>query len=871
MPAIFFLVVTLGLLVIKKKEFLWLTSLPCLGFYLTLYVMQIIGIVYFLDDFLLFLLIFQPIYDTICVVVIFLRTRGSVQGVVPTPLYIGGLIVSLFHPSNINTLSLFVDSLEFEVLQLGSSFSLAKLVSLLMMVIYASKIVVNTSADTFDSTFSSSRDIKHSEFDAFLSYYMLYVVIASISGFSLIWELTMEVTKWFVARTSIVQTQGGDTGGPESMTQLGPKTSSSKRPGFGERPLNLDLLNDVGSTDSFTHQSSKHGAKRTKKLLEPLLDAPDEEGPVARGKAAPYEPSYCKFFAWSLFPLVLLVYIPLAMTIIGLPLARLSVWRFRLAFGGSSKSVEGRKHVQYFSFAASRGLFLFPISFVSLFVVFVIFLVVVSSTLALLALARGVASALRFDTTLIDQHISSQRGALLFVSSCLVWSFVPLLPTLPSVVDMVSGEEVLLGVGRVAAFLLLQVVSPLLAIILALFFPYYLVSDHTIVPPSIATLIYAFGSIGVVCLLIKLTVVCFASIPVLREEGFSANRMGGLLWNFLREKRIQDQGKLPQVLTRTAEFIFAVCIGVETGLQLYLRALMSEQSNAGVGLAIAFCILTIISFVAQMISLLTVYLLVRKGPLWFATAIFVDVALLSLCALLVPALSVDPCHDDNTLNLISLQRCSTLQLDMSSLNVSSIGGSLHLNFTQVIDLTELRFVNVSGVSDLLFNNSLGFPFPISGIILSQNVDLERFETNGVLDDNRFKSIISSNPNLVSVAFESLPMVYESSAVNITFNQNLANLTFDSLATIQPLAALNVISNGNLGFLDLRRLQDLDGTVSVASNQRLSKLSLNNLQTIGGLLYVANTNLVTLDMTSVSSMNGSVVIASNPALSALKIS
>jgi len=336
------------------------------------------------------------------------------------PLFFGALVLCLVHPANITCLALFDNALDFEILQVGSSFSLTMLVG---------NVVWFTSGAIWFSGFFFSRPSVFS------------LVIFLIAGFVLAWDLAVETIKWRITRTATIRTRknqeevlSGSKGGKENvegelleeatrdptqslLTEKGPTD-------FGERPLDMSFLNDPGSVDQ-VELNPKY------RLEEPLLDGTNEGRLLPRGNLAPYERTYSRFFASVLLPWVFFFHIVHTLTIIGFPLVRLCLWRYYLAFGGYAKSIKGRGNLERYSFAASRGLFLFPLSFFGLIVVVILFSLVVLPVWMALIVARGVVGIFCLDPSGVQLHLKSLRGSVLFVWGCIVWTFIPFLATLP--------------------------------------------------------------------------------------------------------------------------------------------------------------------------------------------------------------------------------------------------------------------------------------------------------------------------------------------------------------------------------------------------------------------------------------------------------
>jgi len=333
-------------------------------------------------------------------------------------------VLCLVHPTNITCLALFHNALDFEILQVGSSFSLAMLVGNILAV-----------------TFALSGGVIYSDLFFFSHQYVSPFVIFLTVCFVLAWDLAVEAIKWRITRTATIRTRknqeevlSGSKGGKENVEGELPEEATGdptqsllteKGPtDFGECPLDMSFLNDPGSVDR-VQLNPKY------RLEEPLLDGTNEGRPLPRGNLAPYERNYSRFFASVLLPLVLVFHIVHTLTIIGFPLVRLCLWRYRLAFGGYAKSINGRGNLERYSFAASRGLFLFPLSFGGLIAIMTLFSFVVLPVWMALIVARGVVGIFCVDPSGVEIHLKSLRVSVLFVGGCIVWTFIPFLTSPP--------------------------------------------------------------------------------------------------------------------------------------------------------------------------------------------------------------------------------------------------------------------------------------------------------------------------------------------------------------------------------------------------------------------------------------------------------
>jgi len=231
-----------------------------------------------------------------------LKTRGRLQGHVPRPLFFGALVLCLVHPANITCLALFHNALDFEILQVGSSFSLAMLVG-------------NIFALSFAHLFGVYEYVPILPLRPHVSSFVIFLTVC----FVLAWDLAVEAIKWRITRTATIRTRknqeevlSGSKGGKENVEGELPEEATGdptqsllteKGPtDFGERPLDMSFLNDPGSVDR-VQLNPKY------KLEEPLLDGTNEGRLLPRGNLAPYERTYSRFFASVLLPWVFFFHI----------------------------------------------------------------------------------------------------------------------------------------------------------------------------------------------------------------------------------------------------------------------------------------------------------------------------------------------------------------------------------------------------------------------------------------------------------------------------------------------------------------------------------------------------------------------------------
>jgi len=836
--AVFFVISTVVLLVITgKRQFLWFTSLPCLGFYITSYAVEISGVIVSSanqqvdsGDLILYsMVLFQPLYNGICVAVIYFKIRSRLQNAVPAPLFIVAMVLSLIHPANITCLALFHSALDFEILQLGSSFGLAMLVRNFMMI--------------FNSGLRLSGILTGRDPYRLLS---IYTVILAITCFTMTWDLVIEMIKWRVTRTATLRTQeNNDVAGeevptegkngnetvegelPDEATQdLGQSLVKDKGPTeFGERPVDLSFLNDPGSADKvqFNHQyktgnegSYKHAAKRTERLLEPLLDGPEEGSLLPPGKVAPYEASYSKFFAWALLPYVLIFHIFHVGTIIGFPLARLSLWRYRLAFGGFAKSIEGRRHVQRYSFAASRGLFLFPISFGCLLgMVFFFFLLVLPILLALFV-ARGFVLIFRIDPSGVKGHLNSLRAAVLFVGSCIVWTFIPFLSTLPAVGKGVGGpaEDTWMSVlGRVVFAGSLQLLLPFLTLALGLKAPTF-IDDPSMCPGSLKTIVYICGAAGILLLLSK--------VAILTKIGFDNIKRRGYTYRLVDEV-IRDPFAPDLISTKVARILYMVVIRIIEaclvgcyagifGVQAYLWTLF-QYENAGLTLGLSFSLSTL--FVALPSLLASIFF--RRAPNWLRLGATIFFMFFTIAGLMYVTLASDPClspqYPTNADEMRSFQLCPYLTLTARGENFES-AEPLVLNFIAQNNIC----VNITDTTGI---TSLGFP---SGSFVydtdfSRNAGLQNLTLG--LRDSGYNFLIVGNLDLETLSLPNLYSINSNSTFSVSESPNLTSLSFDTVSQIP--GTLNVSANNNLASLSFKALYAIGGGLEISSNPKITAL------------------------------------------------
>ena len=860
MPFLFFVVVSLLLGYQKRNQFLWFTSLPITGFVIASYTLEIAGVLYSSipgvgltgeAGLLMAMVVFQVIFDGVCIALIFAKIRDKVLQTVSRTVFTGVMVLALFHPANVSFLALVDTALDFEVLQLVSSFSLTKLVKSLVLIIVCAGVLATGVQGGNDPYIL----------------YVIYLFILIISSIILTWDIVTESLKWWVARTTPILQQA-QTEAPEAADIDSPSvTLSPKIPtAFGERPVGLGEFNDPGSADQlFTNQqyrekteapsAPKRGnIKKEYEILHPLLSGEGEKSVFNLHsvsdleRLASYEPYYSKFLGFVLAPYVIMMLIFPAILGIGFPMARLCFWRFRLTFSGYAKSIEGRKRVQKFTFAASRGLFLFPVLFFGLLFVYLLFLLVNFGILGFLMICRILGRVGCLNRAFVLAQVESYQAASMFVGSCIVWTFVPFLNTLPAMglSQAVTPDSLpTMVLLRVVSFVFVHFVVPLGTVVFALLFP-ALLSDPSILPTSYKVAMYVMATLALLQLSVKLVILSYACITGLRaREKVTLDELSLVLQNPFAD----EYSPLSKKFWKRIEFIashldleFSIVTLVLIGIQLHVAMLMSEFSTFLVSLCLFLSAINTSLFWGKM-----VISNMAHSPVWLKASfgifltiiffvIFVNIAVLNSDQ---PCLSALPRTAEG---IKSYQRCNSLSLYADSVDFES-PAPFPLTFALLTSTLDLVFQYNSGVSEFTFPQQ---NFEVDNIVVLGNTDLHTFHMEIV--SFLGPALFVDNRDLETLTFPNLQAL--GAGLNISSNAALANFTLPELTVINGNVSFN--ANNGLTNVSFPALMEIwaSTTFSFSSNSMLETLvfsSLWNLQTDAMMVFMNNPRLTTIHL------------------------
>ena len=116
----------------KRAKFLWVSSLPTIGLYISYWVLAALN---WTDHMLMSIFCIDVGVSVISAVVLFVAIRKDVQSLVPRRALILAFILAIVHPANMNVIILFNGSIPHHVLQTVSSQRLQKLPFLLSFII----------------------------------------------------------------------------------------------------------------------------------------------------------------------------------------------------------------------------------------------------------------------------------------------------------------------------------------------------------------------------------------------------------------------------------------------------------------------------------------------------------------------------------------------------------------------------------------------------------------------------------------------------------------------------------------------------------------------------------------------------------------
>jgi len=816
----FFVISGVFLAVRKGKEFLWFTSLPNLGFYVVSFGLEISGMVTYLVLFLPAMMAFDLGYNVVCFLVIAAELRTKTGGKVRDKDLFRSFrfwlvaVLALVHPANINCLALFDSSLAYEALQLGSAFSLSKLPKSVIVIIYCSLIV-----------FGPGLPGGSQENNPF-SLYIIYLNILIMTCFTLVYDIVFEVLKWRVVDASTVGVKVLD----DDQVSIASTSTVPKGPTvFGERPLDLVMLNDPGSADraenndqyrrsgSVGSSNPRKGVRKESKTREPFLEDLLTEEPVDDQDSSDTsaEPLYSRIYAWVFSPVVLLCLLPQGIFIVSYALIRVSFLRYQIAFGGQANAQRASRGLHNLSFAASRGLFLFPLSFLGvLFSYLAFFIISLVPHLVFLMLGALASSLESFPVFLpfvrkVRTHANSHQAALLFVSSCMLWTFMPFMSSLPSFslkARLVYDWTKVWVAIRLLGFLLVSFCVPLVAIITDVSFA-LAVSDPLIYPPRYTTIFLAVVGGEIIFLMTKMGLLVYAASGTFKVHELSFQRVGLFVQNPFAEENFSAESEIPKNLSLYSDRLFLLLAIVSVSIKAHLWLVSSLD------LGFVFYLLSV-GYICIYIPRQASGFLARGAPWGLRTTLsyFFGLILFTFfltAALLTPDACVNTDFAISVDDLRMLQLCQAVEVAVRG---SSAETPISLNFTRA-QYVELVFENNTGVSSLDFD--------------SLDVALQSCSPCRV-SENR------------GLAYVRLQIAYCSENFLILSNPNLTMVSLPSLWSIN--GHLVISHNPRLDTVDLRTLQVLNGRLSVSNNAALTDLTFPNLQRIGGKLVIESNSL-----------------------------
>jgi len=863
LPLVFFVVVSLLLGYHKRNQFLWFTSLPITSFVIASYTLEIAGVLYssipgvgLTDEagLLMAMIIFQFVFDGVCTAVIVLKIKTKVLQTVSRPVFTGVLVLALFHPANMSFLALVDTALDFEVLQLVSSFSLTKLVKSLVLITVCAG-VLTTGAQGGGNPYIL---------------YVIYLLLLVITGFTLTWDVVTESLKWWVARTSPIQQAQAEA--PETADTESPSaTLSPKSPtAFGERPVVLGEFNDPGSADQISSNKQYREkedvpsapkralAKKESELLHPLLSGEGENSVFDFHsmsnfeRLAAYEPYYSKFLGAVLAPLVLWTLILPALLGIGFPLARLCFWRFRLTFGGYTKSIEGRKRVQKFTFAASRGLFLFPVLFFGLLSVYLVFFMLNFGVMVVLTICRLLAHVGLIKMAFVKAQVESHQAARMFVGSCIVWTFVPFLNTLPAMSvsqTLTPDSSGFLILMRLVTFFSVHLIMPLGTVVLAFLFPTF-ISEPSILPTSYEGAVYFLAILALLQLCAKVLILSFACIHHLRaREKASLSELSLVLQKPFADEYSPLSKKTWTRLEFAASLLdlgYSIVTLVLIGVELYLALLMNEFSSFSVSLCVGFSAFCVSLYWTKMFMSN-----MSNTPVWIRASfsVFLATTFVAIFANIAVFSSEQPClgaAPKTAESIKSYQRCNSLSLYADGVNFDS-PAPFPLTFALLSSTLGLIFQYNSGVSEFNFPRQT---YGLSDLVIVGNSDLHTFSLAIVSFSGL--AVFVGNHDLVILDLPNLQAITH--GINISSNAALTNLTFPRLATVNW--NISISENHGLSNISFPALLEIStaSIVSFSSNTLLETLvfsSLWNMQLYSIMVFTDNPQLMTVQLPSMT--------------------
>lgn len=802
-----FVVVSVLLISFKKSReyFLWLTSLPMIGFHLISICAEISFIVavspFYLDLFVVAIAALggDTLYNSFCAAVIFGTIRKKLKNtrmlrlsVWPTVISFG---LSLVNAAHLNILLLFSDALDQDITNTGSAMSLNKVLKNVTMVVI--------------SAIAISRHLPS----------VIPLIVIILAGGLLLWDLLIEGLKWCLVIANGTQ--------PDDAPQ-----SFELRTG-GERDSSYSV--DIGTKGRRGLAAWK--LKSNVSLLQPEDSnvSLNNQPPPSAEKLATHEEAYCALFACFVTPFVVVSFLPHFLSLVGIPLGMLSLRRFWVSFSGSDAQYTSRPNDFRLSWFASRGVFLLPFSILGMTPVFLVFFAVNFVTIVILYALRlvGQALLLRDYRESVQIHINSCHVAYRFVLSCLLWAFLPHFdrPPLTRSDKVHKKRHVLLMLFVIGWFLVSNFALPIVTVVFDFLYSFTLLqqSADPALPTNeerlLSTLMtssFVFTVLGLfafLCRSIFLQILIFRKIRVntqfFTRESFDEAIY--ILYDFALDPvpPVTDNDAAAERRAKKINSLFLLIMYLLLGMVALAQTVLKVFSVSYVGIADSVWIITLTVSVLSLSLAISVQLTkvaVGRAPGWLRVTL--NTWLFAIIAAILAVL------------------CARFTFSRFC--------EIPKTLTQLVELDQIENCDVIGFNLVLYD-----------VQVAQNLT---FHASSILGLN-----LTDNPELLSLSFDSLGMVNTSFAV--ADNPVLASLDLGGLRNLSSSALVSISGNSRLASFSANNLNLLTGTFEMDHNVLSTAFALPSLISVSGSLSLShNPQPISLGFPNLQGLAGSLQFA-----------
>jgi len=897
--------ITMCLFQKSRQYFLWLTSLPMIGFHL-------IGICAEVS----FIVAVYPLYSDLFFVAIAALGSDSVYNSVLASIIYGSIrkklkntrnlrfnnwpslvafSLSLINATHLNVLLLFSDAIDQDITNTASAMSLNKVLKNLCMVVI-SVVAINRRTPS-----------------------IVPLILLVLSGSLLVWDLLLEALKWCIVFCN------GEKGEDEAPESFELKTDGKR---------NSDYTVDIGT-------KGRRGLAAWKKanniaLIQPGASSTSLQAIQSEEKLATHETFYCRLFACFTLPFVLISFLPHLVSLVAIPLALLSLRRFMTAFDGSDAQYTSNLNSYRLTWFASRGLFLLPFSIVGMTPVFAVFFAVNFVTIVILYALRLLSQiffCLSGFRESVQVHVNSCHVAYRFVLSCLIWAFLPFFDKPPIVrSDKVHKKRHFLIMCTVIVwFLLNNFALPIVTVVFDFLYSVELLQQagdpslptaerlllHTLVVVS-----FLFTTLGLAAFLLRsifLQILTARKIRVNTQFFTRENASEAiyLLYDFSLDPvpPITDNDAEAERRSKKLNSLFLLVLYLLLGMVSLAQTVIKVFSVSYVGIADNVWIITLTVSVLSLSLTISVQLTkvaVGRAPGWLKFTInawlfaIIAAVLAVLCARFTSSRFCNiPKTLQQSVELSQIENCNSIGFDLVLFDVTDAQNLtfyatsiLGFNITENPDLVELDLVSLGVINDTfsvtnnpalstlnlvnLENITTGVTVTVAGnpVLASFTANqLNLINGTFLADGNAFTPDFAL-PTLTNVVgFFSLSNNHQAVALHFPGMQdltgtmrvatsNLSNVDLSALATPASQSVMEFVDN-QVSSLVFAAMLIQNGELTIQGNTYLSDIAFVKLQQISGDVTITeNPDLTNLDLSQLDEHDGNLIIANNTALTSL---